>query len=1329
MPSRPPPQALVAGRFQLEGRSDAGGMGDIYFARDLHSGAQVAVKFVRGGDVESAEQFAREASLLAVLSHPGIVRYVAHGSTPAGAHYLVMEWLEGDSLADRLLGTGLTLLETVTLGIRVADALGEAHRSGVVHRDVKPRNLILPGGEAARVKIIDFGVALRSSAMAEAERGLAVGTPGYMAPEQVRGEPDVDARADVFALGCVLWECLAGRPAFAGAEATVVHSRILFDDPVALPHPEEVPGALRALLSRMLAKDRTARPRDGSAVAAELGATAASIVARAADTFAESAPDAHRPDETGQTILQRPTALRAPTPGEGESPPPERSSRPTPLHDGRHLTGTERRILCAIAVRGPDVHADADAERERAVRDVVTRHGGTLDMRPDGTLLVTIGMQASAPDLAARAARTALGLREILPEHKVALVTGWGVLGESGATGDILDDAAAAVAAAADGTIRIDEVTATLLDAAFEVEGETGAFRLLGERVLVEPLRTLLGRQSSFVGRDREMATILSTWDECVSEPVARVVLVSGAEGAGKSRLRYEILRVLRERGESVEVLLGRGDPVRAGSPFSILGPVVRAAAGITPGEGAGIARRRLRARLGRSLSGESLLRAVDFLGEMAGLPFPPDAGPALRAARASPQTMADGIRSSWISWLEAECSRSPVLLVLEDLHHGDAPTVALVDAALRSLRDLPFFVLALVRPEIHALFPGIFADRDVQEIRLARLTRRASETLVREALGESVDPRTIGDLVERADGSPFFLEELVRAVAGGATEALPDTVVGTIQARLGRLGAPARKVLRAASVFGQTFWRGGVAALAGVDRAASVDEWLEELVKREIVARRPTSTLPRETEYAFRSTLLRDAAYTMLTDSDRPLGHALAAEWLRGAGETNPVVIADHLVRAADPAAAAGFWLRGAEQSLEQGDLTGALDRAGKAIDCGAAGADLGAALLVQADVHRWRGDFVEGLGTAEWAAAALPPGSATWLRAVENVVVVASRLGRVDLALEWIARACSAPRDAAAERPWIQFVCQAVLVQMFAGKTEEADALAPELARVRANLASFDDYTGARVEEAWALRSLMQGDLGEHLASFERAVALHLRVGDLRRTLAAQGNLGFSLVQVGDYDRAIALLDEVAEASAAAGLEGMQAAARVNLAGALAAKGWLKDARVAATAAQVHLARSGDARMLGGAHLRIAEVSLAEGDAASAEREARAACEVLKVAPPLRGWALATLARALVAQGRVDDALEAAREGLALADSLGGLEMGESLVRLVFAEVLLARGDSAGAGAAVRSARDHLLLRASKIGDPVVRERLLRAVPENARILEWARAEESPV
>jgi serine/threonine protein kinase len=168
-----------------------------------------------------------------------------------------MEWLSGEDLAVRLERGSLTVSESITLAQRIAEALGSAHARGIVHRDLKPSNIFLVDGDVARAKILDFGIACFEGSTRVTSSHTVVGTPGYMAPEQARSARDIDARADVFALGSVLFECLTGAPAFPGSHFMAVLAKILFEDaPRVRSVCPDVPAALDALVASMLTKDR-----------------------------------------------------------------------------------------------------------------------------------------------------------------------------------------------------------------------------------------------------------------------------------------------------------------------------------------------------------------------------------------------------------------------------------------------------------------------------------------------------------------------------------------------------------------------------------------------------------------------------------------------------------------------------------------------------------------------------------------------------------------------------------------------------------------------------------------------------------------------------------------------------------------------------------------------------------------------------------------------------------------------------------------------------------------------------------------------------------------
>jgi len=265
---------LFAGRYVLEREAGRGGMGVVLRAMDRKTQRTVALKVLRDADDTGLRRFAREAEALRNLEHPAIVEYFDHGVTEDGRPYLAMEWVEGESLRARLEGAHadggmLGTRETIELGHRLAGALAVAHARGVIHRDVKPSNVMLVGGSTAEAKLADFGIVRAGTDLTTS--GVVLGTVGYMSPEQARGDANIDGRADLFSLGCVLFRCLTGAEVFAGTAAVTVLTKLLLHDaPKVSEYRADVPRELDDLVARLLSKDRERRPGSATAVEAEL---------------------------------------------------------------------------------------------------------------------------------------------------------------------------------------------------------------------------------------------------------------------------------------------------------------------------------------------------------------------------------------------------------------------------------------------------------------------------------------------------------------------------------------------------------------------------------------------------------------------------------------------------------------------------------------------------------------------------------------------------------------------------------------------------------------------------------------------------------------------------------------------------------------------------------------------------------------------------------------------------------------------------------------------------------------------------------------------------
>ena len=269
------------GSFEIVQMIGRGGMGVVYLARDTKLDRSVAIKSMPPellGDSTARMRFRREAKLLASLNHPNIaVIYEIIEEEKLG--YLVLEYVPGDTLAQRIAHKPLTLQEALSIGRQVAEAISVAHEKGVVHRDLKPGNIkITPDG---RVKVLDFGLAKAtvtegSSEVTNTQPGHIIGTPAYMSPEQARGQP-IDKRSDIWSFGCVLYEMLTGMVLFKGETTSDTLANILKTEPNFQPLSESTPVNIRVLLRRCLEKEPHRRLRDMGDISITLEDTATEV--------------------------------------------------------------------------------------------------------------------------------------------------------------------------------------------------------------------------------------------------------------------------------------------------------------------------------------------------------------------------------------------------------------------------------------------------------------------------------------------------------------------------------------------------------------------------------------------------------------------------------------------------------------------------------------------------------------------------------------------------------------------------------------------------------------------------------------------------------------------------------------------------------------------------------------------------------------------------------------------------------------------------------------------------------------------------------------------
>jgi len=357
-----PSGTVLGGRYELVRPVAAGGFGAVYEARHVHTSQRVAVKVLHAwlaNDPDTRERFRRELQAPAEIGHPGIVDIV-DADIDEGTPFLVMEWLEGETLRARMRRAGtLSLTELRDLFDPFLDALAAAHAAGFVHRDLKPENCILQRGSDGeeRLRLVDFGLARKTGARSVTISGTSLGTPRYMSPEQFIDAKTVGPAADVWAVGAMMYEALVGEPPFAAKSAQALLLAILTREHV--PITARLPGCpsrLAQAIEQCLRKEPAERPRDASALRSQfLGAYAAisggvalrTIPEMRASTREDHAPPPDRSEQATAVPGRRSPAAPIPPTRDPEPPPPRITPRPA---SAPSTSRTPALLIAAIGV-------------------------------------------------------------------------------------------------------------------------------------------------------------------------------------------------------------------------------------------------------------------------------------------------------------------------------------------------------------------------------------------------------------------------------------------------------------------------------------------------------------------------------------------------------------------------------------------------------------------------------------------------------------------------------------------------------------------------------------------------------------------------------------------------------------------------------------------------------------------------------------------------------------------------------------------------------------------------------------------------------------------
>ncbi len=1296
-------QSSVGGRFLIEREIGRGAVGIVYRAIDEMTNQPVALKVIAISGVDAGEEarFRREGRVLAGLVHPGIVRLVAFGQLDEGMPYVAMEWLEGEDIAQRQRRAPLPLGACLDVAAQVADALGAAHSAGIVHRDVKPSNVILVGSGPERsgpilAKLVDFGVASAEDAKLT-RTGAIIGTPAYMAPEQARGDEGVDARADLYALGATLFEMITGRPPHVGPTPIAILARLVTTPPPRLSdvYPE-VPAALDDLMAELLATDPTERPATGAIAADRLRAVAGGIAARG-----DTAVDA------------RSVADTAPISAVG------------PASQLSHSSGGSRLVTTIVAT-----HVPKGPPRTRLVAHLRARGAEATELGGDA-LVAHLGVTRALGDEATRAIDLALRLAKV--NATVGIATGRSRV-ERGLRpiGEVVDRAAALARDATRGQVLLDTTTAELAGGRYEFQIREDGSAVVGGAHAGK--KDAIGG-APFVGREAELSQLVASFERALDDRTPVLVTLTGAPGIGKTRLRREAIQRVSSHSSGSRVLLARCETFGKSHSLGVAADLARQMAGVPKGvdlDDARLAAKKVAHTADVALGDDALELFARLLANeplvaaaAAGAPMPE-----MTDARAARDALWLGLTEITVGLART----GPMVVGIEDAQWCDTESLSWIDHVLARAAGTPIWILMTTRPSFWREDPERFSGRDHVRVELRPLSKRAVRTIARAILGERVaqSEAVAEGIATQAAGSPLFAEELARLAAQGRDAAQAPTIEAAMQVQLDAIDDATREAASRLSVFGQVGWDQGLEAL-GVPNAA---EGLRALAASEVVVEQAQSRFKAAREFSFKHALMREVAYAALgEDALRDL-HARAGRWLAKMAEDDATV-ARHLELGHAFEEAAVHLEKAARRALAAHALADAVTMAEKSL-----------AFADDRPTQFARAQLLDEAWSRQDARAAERD---TAVRAMEDAVYDEASEVRAKGARVRYEDACGGDDETSARLEQVrkdaqaaglvdeEARCAAALASRyaFAGAFDAAAEVAEQLL----SLAQRHSIPGA-VVDAWQTLAVVRqtrGDVGAALEARRSAARAASEAGLKTREATLTINVGFALTTVGAKAEARVAIEGGIALAQAIGSPGTVRHGQMNLLGWAATFGAplpedapldriLADPRGLADAAAAGSWVPHDRATLGVLYYRGLEL-LRSADRDCSERarallrtaaQAYRATKMLDVVPVAMGF----LAEAERRCGAPEKAREIAREAAKLLDEGSPSLLNEAPVFLALHDACVDLGDLAEAREAILRGIPRLATRVQGLsGTPYARD-FLTQLQSNAGLLAAAEA-----